>query len=394
MLFRRESLEQSFKVREIGFVSCAPPLVLQREMATVPAKEPPAAGIRPFEVTDKKLARFLVGSNVIEPAAKANQAALFTPAAIILLLFAASLLVEQFAGGWPRAFYELFNGRGSSLDEWIIAATQLLRLSPTLAAPPIILLALFELRHRNLFEEEMTRAIGEEDMRDIPGYYQGKTSARSGFWVLEFDGRIIGALGVDGRKPGEGLNSIVDVAKTDTAAQTPVEPTAVAKQDSPYPLRSRSKTPAVTPAPTAPLPSINAPSGTLQIRRFATSLSFRPAGIENDLLDFAANFAFAPSSPSNPLPPVNKLVIAVRPSVESDLVYRLARHGFKSAAVNKVTPQIDMDSWKVAKAARSSAWVARTNQALDIFWPLDLQWATFVLLRADWEKLQAKKVKK
>ena len=367
--------------------------------------EPPAAGIRPYEnATDKKVARFLVGSQTMEPSAKANQLALFSGIVILIWAFSTALLVEQFAGGWPKPCYELFAGRserippacaqrrsqslvlGSTMNEWIAAVTQLLKLSPTLISPPIVLLALFELRHRSLFEEDMNRVIGEEDMRDIPGYYQA--GARSGFWVLEFDGRIIGALGIDGRKPGKGLNSTVDMDKTDFVAETPVEPTAVAKQDSPYPLRNRNK---ATATPTAPLADTSTPSTTLQIRRFATSLSFRPAGIENDLLEFAANFAFAPSTPTQSLPTVNKLVIAVRPSVESDFVYRIARHGFRSAAVLKTTPQIEMDGWKAAKAARSSGLASMLSQTVELLWPLDLQWATFVLLRSDWEKLQEKK---
>lgn len=263
-------------------------------------------------------------------------------------------------------------------------ATEWLSLTPLIVVAPIVLLALFEMRHRSMFEDRMARAIGEEDMRELEEYYQVKEEgAKGGFWVLEYDGRIIGAVGLDARKPGQELDSTVDMVKPvvgdkkleDVPAEAEAtSASATAAATSPYPLRSRTKqatesTPtksivapsnSITPSTTPALPA-----DTLHLRRFASSLSFRPADIEDDLLSFAAGHAFAHSD-------VKYIVVTARPSVEKSLARRLKKNGWTLLPKG--------DAREVGKNEGEQGLVGA-------IWPLDLGARTFVLTREQWESL-------
>ncbi|GAA6028452.1 hypothetical protein JCM8097_007035 [Rhodosporidiobolus ruineniae] len=406
---------------------------------------PPPAVIRPFkQQTDLKLVRYLVGSSVMEPSSLANQHALFSPIGVVLTLALSHFLILRF-GGYPAALHDLvssspkpFNPEANVLQ----TVSDFLILVPVLVGPPIALLALFEFRHRNLFEDEMRRAIGEEDLRDIKGYYavedvssakakKGKAAAarkteqdkpastdgqqqqqRKGFWVLEYDHRLIGAVALDGLKPGQKLDSAIDhvgaaaaakAVKKEEAGSLTVptsegegESTATeAKEgDKGYSLRSRSagkSTPSLSVTPPTPssgtapssfsLDSASAlPSGTLHLRRFATSLSFRSAGIEDDLLDFVERRAFAPSSSlssssggeSDAPEPADQLVLALRPSVQRSLRRRLQQRGWTLVPAGS-----ELD---IASSSRGSV--------LDYVWPLSLKERTLVLRRSAWEARQ------
>lgn len=272
------------------------------------------------------------------------------------------------------------------------SATEWLSITPLIVVAPIVLLALFEMRHRSMFEDKMSRAIGEEDMRDIEGYYAiGEKDGKNGFWVLEYDGRIIGAVGLDGRKPGQQLDAAVDHPKTtgdkkieDTpAADSTDAASSSATTSSPYPLRSRGKasfttsetkpTLSVTP-PNPSLSSSPLPSGTLHLRRFATSLSFRPANIEDDLLSFISEYAFGQQTGQEE----NKqIVITLRPAVEKALAKRLRKNGFVVVPKGAESEVEGVD----AKDAKGGIVAA--------LWPLDLSAKTFVLTREQWKKQAA-----
>lgn len=309
-----------------------------------------------------------------------------------------------------------------------------------MVTPPIVLLAIFELRHRNLyvgtlslltlgglfasltlerclsrrFEDEMTRTIGEEDMREIEGYYKvdqiahpEKDGDRSGFWVLEYDGRIIGAAGLDGRKPGQHLDSVVDLIAnkkqedeaTSNKDDSPATATSTAASSTTRTLRSRNKLSANTEADettpslslTPPTPSSGTsstsvpfttsplPLGTLHLRRFATSMSFRSADIEDDLLTHISSFAFSSST-------TQQIVIAVRPAVQKSLVKRLKKNGWEltSKGGELEVPIVGKGDGKNVENVGTFEKVAR------VVWPLNLESRTFVLTRKAWEKMQKK----
>ncbi|KDE08876.1 hypothetical protein MVLG_00973 [Microbotryum lychnidis-dioicae p1A1 Lamole] len=330
------------------------------EMAT-PSSSTPSAKIRPFKASsDLKVFRFLLGAQLQEPSASSNSAALFSPLGLLGWAVLTQFFVTMIGKGWPSSLrYLVSMGRypvpayhDSSL---IHHGTEWLTSLPLFIAPPIILLALFEMVHRPRFEDEVQRAIGEEDMRDIEGYYgsaekmNDSETGRKGAWVLEYDQRIIGLVTLDGRKPGQNLNSVVDLTVDNNH-----------KID----------------GPDSPIASTPLPKGVLHIRRFATSLSFRPADIEDDLLDFVADYAFES-------PETTKLVIACRPVPEAAFARRLKKNSYQA-----VPKGSELEVPIIGKPTHP-----RPRSGLDkvvaTIWPISLEPRTFVLTRESYNKALA-----
>ncbi|KAM0753149.1 hypothetical protein T439DRAFT_311826 [Meredithblackwellia eburnea MCA 4105] len=389
--------------------------VLKSDKADKP--EPPPAKIRPFQQqSDLKVTRYIIGAQVMEPSSIANQNSLWTPLMAIVWAAISHIFIMRFGGGYPKVLTTFLKGNGFADAEPQVLTEALLEwltIVPLVIAPPIILLALFEMRHRPRFEEEMTRAIGEEDMRDIKGYYatedliagesetgkKAKSSAteetggRKGFWVLEYDNRIIGAFGLDGRKPGQCLDSViasatptsVDETKKDKKDES--EASSSTATESPYPLRNRKgKSGSATPVPasssTAAATVAASYNGTVQLRRFATSMSFRPAGIEEDLLQFAATYAFSDTNTTTSLPPAKRITIAIRPTVQRGFDAVLVKNGYKELPAGS-SDEINPDEWKDGQplATGVKAYLQRLS---DKFWPLSLGWKTYALDREEW----------
>ncbi|KAK4054390.1 hypothetical protein OIV83_000884 [Microbotryomycetes sp. JL201] len=350
------------------------------------APAPPPAKIRPFNnATDLKVVRYLVGASIMEPSSLANQAALLTPTVIFVWAVITHLAITRFSPGYPSSLVNLVAGHANTVDKTLASHIyEWLTIAPILVAPPIALLAFFELRHRNLFEDEMRNVIGQQDMRDIEEYYsvdqadadqQTPTALPQGFWVLEYDERIIGAISLDGRKPGRQLSSIVDTIDSIAAQgadsaqdQGTALASGVAKSDSKQ-LRSRNKQRARSKALDDDSGSAF-PEGTVQIRRLATSISFRPADIEDDLLEYVARYAFKSSK-------VKSIVVQLRPSIEGRLQRRLKKNGFT------LLPKGDKREVETRKPVEEGLW-----QTVDQLWPLSLDQRTMVLERAAWEKKQ------
>lgn len=345
----------------------------------------------------------------------------------------AHLMTIYFTVGYPPYIHNLFSSNQKPLNPlspiWQSCADSLL-LFPLFLGPPIIVLALFEMRHRAIFEAEMRRAIGEEDLRDITKYYgvkkdgsnedekrdnQKQPEQRKGFWVFEYENRILGVVGIDGTKPGQPLDSIMDHldslkikkdAKKKEEEEDQREPesesastTATTTASS---LRSRNiksldipetdpSAPSLSVTPPSPssdsapssyaLASSPLPDGTLHLRRFTTSMSFRSADIEDDLLEFAAKSAFAKQGPNSP-PPARQLVIALRPTVQTSLRKKLEQHGWTLVPKGSEL-EVPLSGLKLA-STRESAW----SRTIGSIWPLSLEPATMVLKRSDWEENQ------
>ncbi|GAA5857802.1 hypothetical protein JCM1840_000917 [Sporobolomyces johnsonii] len=407
---------------------------------------PPPAKIRPYDATtDLKLVRYLVGAGVMEPSSLANRIALFKPVSLLICLALAHVLTVTLTSGYSALIHNYFSSNPKPVNPdaaWVQTIADLFMLLPLFLGPPIIVLAVFELRHRALFEAEMRRAIGEEDLRSVERYYgiskEGENSKdakskaktdeaatvsgqqpeqRKGFWVLEYDNRLIGAIGLDGRKPGQPLESIIDQIDASTekdkknedeaaASTESSSTTATAPSDSlrfrstlksPTPFTSSSMAPSLSvtpPTPSSgdapypfPLGASPLPEGTLHLRRFAASLSFRSADIEDDLLEFAAREAFEPLTAPDAPSPAKQLVLALRPTVQKDLRKRLEKHGWIL-----VPRGSELEVPLVGHAAGAvAAPKSFGEKALEAVWPLSLEVRTMVLKRSTWEDQQKDK---
>ncbi|GAA5952291.1 hypothetical protein JCM3765_001930 [Sporobolomyces pararoseus] len=409
----------------------------------------PAAVIRPYDAKkDQKLVRYLIGAGVMEPSSLANRNALFKPISLLICIAMAHFFTVRFSSGYPAWIHNSFSSNPKPFNAlspiWQSFADSLL-LFPLFLGPPIIVLALFEMRHRALFEAEMRRAIGEEDLRDITKYYgvkktgeeantvdsQKEPEQRKGFWVLEYENRILGLIGIDGRKPGQRLDSIMDHLDSLKAAKknenreegaestttndekvSSASTTATSKSDKN--LRSRnlrslelpendSSAPSLSVTPPSPasgsapspyaLTSSPLPDGTLHLRRFTTSMSFRSADIEDDLLEFAAKSAFSSTPPSDSssssLPPARQLVISLRPTVQTSLKRKLEKHGW-----TLVPKGSELEVPLSGSKSVSSSPPSTLSKTIEAVWPLSLEPRTMVLKRSTWEDNQRFEVEK
>ncbi|GAA5967912.1 hypothetical protein JCM11641_005806 [Rhodosporidiobolus odoratus] len=392
----------------------------KKQQAEKVKNTPPPALIRPFRKQDLPLVRYLIGSGVMEPSSLANQVAIFRPLSFLLCLAISHLLVVRFTSGYPAVLHNLLfpsSPKALNPDAKILQTiTDGVMLIPLMIAPFIALLALFEMRHRGLFENEMRRTIGDEDVRDIVGYYGvdqasvGETEKkpdgreqRKGFWVLEYDGRLIGAIALDGRKPGQALDSVVDHIKaressnkkaeappsseTAESATTTATETTGSAHSRKLPAPSLSVTPPTpvngSPSTSYALSSSSAlPEGTLHLRQFHTSLSFRSAGIEDDLLAFVAEQAFSSTplsssgeSSTTAPPAAEQVVFTLRPGVQKSL-----KKTFEKAGWDIVPQGSELEVQLSSAAGRSESGL------VDLVWPVSLQKRTMVLRRSAWEK--------
>ncbi|GAA6021828.1 hypothetical protein JCM11491_001535 [Sporobolomyces phaffii] len=402
-----------------------------------PAPAPlPAAVIRAYDAKrDQKLVRYLIGAGVMEPSSLANRAALFKPVSLLVCLAMAHLFTVRFAAGYPAWIHNVVSSDPKPLNlvspVWQSVADSLL-LFPLFLGPPIIVLALFEMRHRAMFEAEMRRAIGEEDLRDVTKYYgvkkegdeankvdcQKQPEQRKGFWVLEYEDRILGLVGIDGTKPGQRLDTIMDhldalkankdakqkkdedapgpaTTSTDSASTTATSATGktlrsrtiksldLPDKDSAPSLSVTPPSPASGSAPSSyALAASPLPDGTLHLRRFTTSMSFRSADIEDDLLEFAARAAFANQDDNSPVP-ARQLVIALRPTIQTSLKRRLEKHGWT------FVPQgSELEVPLSGSRSSFSHPTSTASAAISAIWPLSLEPRTMVLKRSTWEESQ------
>lgn len=309
----------------------------------------------------------------MEQAPIANAAAFFRPRCILAWLAVSSAFAYRFnwlpSKSHVSAVLHGTTGRWTASD-WVRLVVELTRPLPVFALLAITFIASFELLHRRTFDRAMRHAIGAEDMRSLAAYYAlpgatgTKPAGRTGAWVVEFDGRIIGCAALDGRKPGERLVG-VDEAEVEAGAAVPT-------RDG---LRQR-KTVAASGDTRAP--------ATCELRHLTCSLSFRSSGIESDLLDYALRFAFASPAadagsgmPTATTPPAQRIEILLRPSLQRSLAATLAARGFKRDRTHPVD-----DSLPPSAAEPKTGVAARLEPYIAAFSSLDLRRQRFVLVRS------------
>lgn len=123
---------------------------------------------------------------------------------------------------------------------------------------PVEPLLIFNRLNRWGFEDRSAHVLRRPDMVDIPTYYSRSPS--SGFWVLQYGERFVGIIAVDASLDADSDAAVADKSfRKDKSGQVAL------------------------------------PKGTAKvatIRHFFVEEQYRPAGTEDDLLEFALRHAF------------------------------------------------------------------------------------------------------
>ncbi|KAI0732348.1 hypothetical protein C8Q72DRAFT_144638 [Fomitopsis betulina] len=202
----------------------------------------PVARIRPFQLSDDKVVRFIAGKAAMEPLAVANVKVCTHP--ITLAIWGGlSCMFIQYMQWWPHPDHGIFG--------------YLLPI-PGFASMAVPIMFLVDWFNRQPIEEHMQKILHRPDLAHIEAWYPRSPS--SGVWILEYGDRFVGLIALD--------------ASLDSASTS-----AFSGKDA---LAKRGK-------------KVEYPKGTgytAVIRHFYVDEAYRSAGAQQDLLKFALKHAF------------------------------------------------------------------------------------------------------
>lgn len=203
------------------------------------------ARIRPYELRDKKLVRFMIAKGAMEPLTIANKQVYFSPFGLAVWLVISAAFTD-YMNWWPTADRGFFG---------------YLQPVPSFACVAVALMLLTEWTNRPAFEDAMNAVLRRPDLVEIEEYYSRSPS--SGFWLLEYGEKFVGLIAVD--------------ASLDSQSDDILGPSTA-------PQPKGKQTGKLT------LPKGTSPVAT--IRHFYVEEPYRPAGVQEDLLDHAVSHAF------------------------------------------------------------------------------------------------------
>ncbi|KAM5535419.1 hypothetical protein V8D89_010941 [Ganoderma adspersum] len=246
----------------------------------------PAARIRPVAAPDQKFVKFLVGKACLEPITVANKNLYFHPLVLSAWVGLASVFAE-YMNWWPKPEYGMYR-----------------YLSPIPAFGSLAIVFMFGIDWLNRwgFEDRSAHVLRRPDMVDIPTYYSRSPS--SGFWVLQYGERFVGIIAVDASLDADSDDAVADKSfKKDKSGKV-----ALAKG-------------------TAKVATI---------RHFFVEEQYRPAGTEDDLLEFALRHAFTSDAKV-------EAVRAYASPLEAYAGKSLRKHGF---ALERKTERVGALRWQ------------------------------------------------
>ncbi|PIL32014.1 hypothetical protein GSI_06718 [Ganoderma sinense ZZ0214-1] len=246
----------------------------------------PAARIRPVEADDQKFIKFLVGKACMEPLTVANKKLYFHPLVLSAWVGLACVFAE-FMNWWPKPEFGVYG-----------------YLSPIPAFGSLAIVFMFGIDWLNRwgFEDRSAHVLRRPDMVDIPAYYSRSPS--SGFWVLQYGERFVGIIAIDASLDADSDNAVANMTfKKDTSGKV-----ALSKGT----------------------------AQTATIRHFFVEDQYRPAGTEDDLLEFALRHAFTNDAKV-------ETVRAYASPLESYIGNSLRKHGF---ALERKTEKVGALRWQ------------------------------------------------
>ncbi|EGG13000.1 uncharacterized protein MELLADRAFT_101362 [Melampsora larici-populina 98AG31] len=224
-------------------------------------EEIPPASIRPYEhEKDFKFIRYLIGASILSRTGPANIHLFWSNPLIYIWVIISTTYIPI-----KRM---LLSDEEFGKDEFKEMVIEILMKLPVFVGPPLILLVLLNWCHRRYFNSIMKEVISREDMKNPKSYYngqtfQGKGIGESSIWVLDYDDRQIGVVAIE--KSLDLVNEIKLKDGSNLKNQEENKEDLKAKFDDFHLIR---------------------------IRHLATSVPFRPAGIDLELLNFSVTKSF------------------------------------------------------------------------------------------------------
>jgi len=226
--------------------------------------------IRPFREDDMKEMKLLLGMSAMEPLQTANYRA-YTHPLILSIWIGLSSIFIRIIGWWHT---QQFGWLG-----WI----------PSSAAMGYPILFAIDCIQRFHFVEAFKRRLLSEDILDIESYYND--SPPSQFWVLEWNNRPIGYIGVDATYPDETLTNIVNEEEKlgPIPSSDPKSNPAQKKKAAEILNNRRTERIKAREKPRSPTHAV--------IRHFHVDRMYHNSGIQYDLIQTAIGNAFTNSIP-------------------------------------------------------------------------------------------------
>ncbi|KAI6047610.1 hypothetical protein EDC04DRAFT_3101015 [Pisolithus marmoratus] len=149
----------------------------------------PDAQIRPYELKDEKVVKFAIGKALMEELTVANRRAVFHPFTLSIWVALSCIMIE-YLGWWPNPEHGL----------WRFFSPM-----PAFACWAAPILALIDWFNRPYFENTVSDVLHRLDVANIEEYYARSPS--SGFFVLEYDGSVIGLIAIDASEDSQSNQS-------------------------------------------------------------------------------------------------------------------------------------------------------------------------------------------
>ncbi|KIM66165.1 hypothetical protein SCLCIDRAFT_111153 [Scleroderma citrinum Foug A] len=204
----------------------------------------PNAQIRPYRPDDDKVVKFALGMAHTEGLAVANRRAALHPLTLSIWVALSCIMIEYF-NWWPNPEHGFLG--------WLSPV-------PAFACWAVPILSLIDWVNRPYFEDVASDILRRPDVADIQEYYARSPS--SGFFVLEYDNRVIGLIAVDASEDSQSDKNSVKTGE----------------------IQEKNRV------------SSKGTSSTAKICHIFVENPFRNADVQDDLVAFATNHAFTASS--------------------------------------------------------------------------------------------------
>ncbi|KAI7945173.1 hypothetical protein MJO28_010868 [Puccinia striiformis f. sp. tritici] len=277
----------------------------------------PSAKIRVYSHrTDHKYLNYLIGSSILSKTAAANQSLFWSNPLVYLWTIGYTLYI---------AYSHHFITNNTQQQQQLSFLSTFLIKFPLLFAPSLILLVLLNRANRTYFHSILVDTLSRQDLRDPANYYNGRhrsgSQLSSTIWVLDYDGRQLGFVGIDLNL--EGYEHLMGEGEE---------------------------------------------RRTILIRHLVSAPDFRTAGIDQELLEHVQRLAFRADSS------ILRIAIPIRQPIDSSLQEALVNLGFNPLRIahNLLSPHSPLSSFR-NKLLALIGWPDCSQKWPEQIWFLDRQ---------------------